>query len=341
MPHSYTTRTVQIRVDAESTVSAVEIRLSGTRTNMQATRTPFGSKSRIDRRDFDACGSRFVFDEAAELSERPTVQMFGHKRSRASANARQVLQDNTLSVGKSLRDDALADAMVRVCNESILTSRDTPQHTLGGATAVGFEARPCSLNRSLLVANDLRRVESVVRGDGNTLHSQVNTQAPRRLGNFRRVRVDRNVQIELAVSEYHVGAADFPRPQLLTHRRRHLQFARHFPFGADSQSGFAEVSREGERARVIAHGRKLFELMLFVALAGECFGDLGYCVDDVLRWQVGLLTYLIVGRMVQVITAVQFLFSRYSRNQSASFRELAHRRFQLFRDVGGNDQHFF
>jgi hypothetical protein len=338
MPQSHTTRTVQIRVDAESTVSAVEIRLSGTRTEMQTARTTFGGISRIDRSDFNACGSRLVFDKAAELGERPAMQMPGHKSLGASANTCQIFQNDALPALFGVCDDALADAMVRVRDKSILTPRDTPEHALGGAAAVGLETRPYLLKRSLLVANLLRRVESIVRRDRNTLHAQVNTQAAGWLRDFRRVRVDRNMQIALAISEYQVCAADFPGPQLLTHRGGHLQLTGDFSFGAGGQSGFAEVSREGERARIVSHGRKLFELVLFVALAGEGFGDFRNRVDDVLRWQVGLLTYLIVRRVVQIVPAVQFLFARHFSDQVTGFRELAHRRFQFLRDLGRDDK---
>lgn len=565
MPDSHTTRTVQIRIDAESTVSAVEVGLIGTRTDMQTARAAFRCISRIDEGDFNACGSRLVFDKAAELSERPAVQIFGHKRSGASAYARQIFQHNSLSVGFGVLDDALTDVMVRVLrgflhitqlfkqlqtffvrqmnvtfrkcfslrtlhnqirrnlsqkcdssaiasdkprialsvqcglslhsflvnaitgqpivkpinqrlarisygynnvennpafpavmfrqanatlsvnnpckvsflrfgqvsnrwlikrfpnlpkvfsfghaksrrpysntalsstwqqccellisrsrvvlsnnliffwrvircathlfdlsfrnistanytiaflkeviknvrDKSFLTSRDTPQHALGGATAVGLEARPCGLKRSLFVVNKLRRVESVGGRDCDSFHAQVNTQAAGWFRNFGRVRVDRDVQVKLAVPEQEVCAAYLPRPQLLAHRGRHLQLTRYFSLWADGQSGFAEVSRKGERARVVTHGRKLLELMLLVALAGKGFGDFSYRVDNVLRWQVGLLTNSTVRRVVQVVAAVQLLFTRYFDNQIAGFRKLAHRRFQFLCDVGRYDQ---
>lgn len=338
MPQSHTTRTVQIRVDAEPTVSAVEVRLRRTRTDMQTARAAFRRISRIDGGDFNACGSRLVFDKAAELRERPTVQMFGHVSLGASADARQIFQDNALPVSFGVRDDALTDAMVRVRDKSILASRDTPQHALGGAAAVGLETRPCSLKRSFLVANKLRRVESIVRRDRNSFHAQVNAQTAGRFRHFGRVRVDRNMQVEIAVPEYQVCASYLPRPQLLAHGGGHLQLAGNLPLWADGQPRLSKASRKRDGARVIAHARKLFELVLLVALAGKGFGDLSYRVDNVLRRQVGLLTNLIVRRMMQIITAVQLLCARYFDNQIAGFRKLAHRRFQFLRDVGRYDQ---
>jgi len=338
MPQSHTTRTVQIRIDAESTVSAVEVGLRRTRTDMQATRATFGRISRIDRSDFNACGSRLVFDKATELGERPAVQVSGHKPFRPPAYARQIFQDDALPALIGAGNDALADAVVRVRDKSILAPGDTLEHALGGAAAVGLETRPRLLKAPLLVANKFRRVESIVRRDRDSLHAQVNAQTAGRFRDFRRICVDRDVQIKLAVSDYQVCAACLPRPQLLTHRGRHLQLTRHLSFRADRQSRLAEVPRQGERARVVTHGRKLFELVKLSALAGKGFGDFRYRVDNVLRRQIGLLADLIVRRMMQVVSAMQFLFIRHFRNQVTGFRKLAHRRLQFLRDVRRDDE---
>src|SRR3984893_3264745 len=61
-----------------------------------------------------------------------------------------------------LGHNLLRDAVVRVCDKSILPSRDTPQHTPGRATAVGLQTSSCLLQLSFLVAHKLRRLESIV-----------------------------------------------------------------------------------------------------------------------------------------------------------------------------------
>jgi len=98
---------------------------------MQATRTSLRGVGRIDEGAFKASGQGLVF---ARL---------GH--------------------------NLLRDAVVRVCDKSILPSRDTPQHTPGCATAVGLQTGSCLLELSFLVAHKLRRVESIVKGTATRL----------------------------------------------------------------------------------------------------------------------------------------------------------------------------
>lgn len=91
-------------------------------------------KSRVNSGDFNACDRRLIFHKLTQLIKRPTVQMFRHKPFSASAYARQIFQDDALIVRTGYRDDCFADAVIRVSDKSILASRDTPQHALGGAT---------------------------------------------------------------------------------------------------------------------------------------------------------------------------------------------------------------
>ncbi len=338
MPDSHTARSVYVGVKPQSTVRAVEIRLSGTRTDMQTTRTTFRSVGGIDRHALNTGGSRLVFDKTAELSERPTMEVFGHKPLGTSADARQIFQDDALPVSFGVRDEALADAVVDVRDKSILPSRDTPQHTLGGAAGVGLETRPGSLKRSFLVVNKLRRVKSIVRRDSNTLYAQINPQTALWFVWFGRVPVDRDVQVKFAISENQVYATNLPCSQLLAHRSGHLHFTGHPTLWANRQRHFMKVAFESQGARIIAHRRKLFEFVLLIRFAGALFGNFRNRVDGVLRRQVSLLTHLIVRRVMQVITAMQSLSEADVSHQITAARKLAHRRLQFVGDMRSDDQ---
>jgi len=55
-----------------------------------------------------------------------------------------------------------------------------------------------------------------------------------------------------------------------------------------------------------------------------------------LRWQAGLLAHLIVGGVVDIVTAMQFPFAGHLRDQVAGFGELADGRFQFTAEVRRN-----
>lgn len=331
-------RTIQIGVQPKLTVPAVEIRLRKTRTDMQTARATFGSISRIDRGDFNACGSRLVLRESAKLRERPAVQVSGHKPLRSSSDTRQIFQDDSLIVRSGMSNDALADAVIRICHEPKFTARETLESSFSSLAPVGLKFAPCLLKASLLVANKLRRVESVVGGHGDPLHSEVNAQATGWFRDFGRIRVDGDVQVKLTIAEYQVCTPDLPSAQLLAHGGRGLNLSRHSTLWANRQCRFVKISLESQSASIVAHARKRFELVLLTALAGELFGNFRNRVNDVLRWQVGLFTDLIVRRVVQVIATMQLLCEAYFSNQIARLRELAHRRFQFVCGVWSNYQ---
>lgn len=338
MPNGHATRTIYVGIKPQSTVSAVKVGLRRTRTDMQATRTAPGRESRIDRSNLNARGGGFVFDKATELGERPSVQMFGHVSLGVPADAGQVFQDNSLLVGLSVRDDFLANAVARVCNKSILTSRDTPQHTLCCAAAVGLESRSCVLKPSLLVTNKLRRVKSAIRRNSNALHAQINPKTAGRRLRFWRFSANRDVQVELSLSENQVCGANLPCTQLGTHRAGHLQLPRYPTFRADRQARFVKIAFESQRARVEAHRRSSLELMLLFTVAGIRLRDFSNRVDRVLRWQAGVLAHLPIGSMVDVVTAMQFPLTCYFGDQIARFGELAHCCSQFVTDVWRNNQ---
>ena len=305
---------------------------------MQATRTSFGSISRINGGDFDTCGNRLVFHELSELVERPTVQMPGHKSLGSSTDARQIFQDDALIVRFCVRDDALADAVVRVCHEPKFTTRETLEGSFSSLAPVGLKFASCLLKASLLVANKLRRVKNVVRGHGHPLYPEVNAQTSAGFRDFGRIRVDGDVQVKLTIAEYQVCTPDLPSAQLLAHGSGGLYLAGDASLRTHRQCRFVKISLESQSASIVAHARKRFELVLLIPFAGELFGDFGNRVNDVLRRQVGLFTNLIVGRVVQVIATMQLLGEAYFSNQIARMRELAHRRFQFVCGMWSNYQ---
>ena len=135
------TRTVDVGIESQSTVSAVEIGLSRTRTDMQATRTSLRAVGRIDEGGFQASGQGLVGGEGLQLCKRPAVQMSEHPAPGPISDARQILKDDSLPVCFRLGHNLLGDTVVRVPDKSMLPSRDTAQHAPGCATAVGLETR--------------------------------------------------------------------------------------------------------------------------------------------------------------------------------------------------------
>ena len=303
---------------------------------MQATRTSLRGVGRIDEGGFNASGQGLVRREGLQLRKRPAVQMSEHPAPGPISDARQILKDDSLPVCFRLGHNLLRHAVVRVPDKSMLPSRDTPQHTPGCATAVGLETRSCLLELSFLMAHKLRRVESIVGANGDSLDTQVNAQTAGWFRDFRRFSTDRDVQVKLTVPEYQIGAASLPGAQLEAPRGGQLQLTRHPTLGADGQTRLVEVTLESQRARIEPQRSSLLKLVLLLGLAGKGFRDFGNRVDHMLRWQAGLPAHPVVGGVVDIVTAMQFPFARHLRDRVAGFGELADGRFQFTAEVRRN-----
>src|SRR5262252_9440046 len=335
MPCGDRFRSIQIGVDPIAAITALEIRLIRTDTQMQTSRTGLRRVPRVDIYDLHSLLGRLVADHLLKFGETPLVNAF---RLAGLTNTVEVFQDDPLIIRFRVGHDLFADTVIGVRDKTPLTARDTRKRPFGALAAVGLERSSSPFVAGFLVANILRRVELPVRCHSHPVEAEIDAEAPLWLFNLRLRDRDRNVQVEVPLAIDQFGGAEFALLKLFAHPGGHLQPASDAAFRTDRQRDGLAVLTKSHRLGVISKGRMRFEVMPLIRVARVNGADLGDRVDHVLRGQRGFLTDEAIALVMDVVLTMQIALKGEFGKSVAGAIELFHSGFEFLAVTSCQDQ---
>lgn len=221
----------------------------------------------------------FVFEEQAQLGERPGMQRCALLLPGLDpfANASQLFNGNAAPGAFSFGNDLLRDYVVDVSGKPLLTSCKLLQSSFGGTGLFPLQllpqpAMPVTNRFSVTTALDI-----TIGSGGNVAHSQIDTKEFCRFhrGVFRKI--DRTEQIELAFAVNQIGLPfDAVKPffLVLAVNQRNNQAS----FRQRPQADLIE-SLETQDALVIRNRTSGLEDRAFRLVAGETLNGFADCPD--------------------------------------------------------------
>src|SRR5262247_2576376 len=120
MPEGDRSCAIEVSVLLKPAITAMEIRLIRTDTNMQTARAHLGGIARLNKDDLDARLFCLVTDHRLQFGEAPIVHNF---RFTAFSNPGELFEHDPLIGRFRSRDDLLASAVISVGNKSLLSAR--------------------------------------------------------------------------------------------------------------------------------------------------------------------------------------------------------------------------
>src|SRR5215471_7042009 len=173
MPCGDRFRSIQISIDPIAAITALEIRLIRTDSQMQTSRTGLRRVPRVDIYDLHSLPGRLVADHPLKLGKTPLVNAF---RLPGLTNPAQVFKNDPLIVRFRVSHDLFADAVVGVRDKTPLTIRDTLERSFGALATVGLERSSSPFVAGFFVANVLRRVKLIVRCHSHAVEAEIDAE---------------------------------------------------------------------------------------------------------------------------------------------------------------------
>ncbi len=290
---------------------------------MQTTMATNRTITRVNHRDFNASGSRFVLNKESQLGKRPVADILA-----SVSNPGQIFQDDALACDLRVGDQTLADAVVLIGDETLFTARDSRQCFLGAFSAVSLKTSPGTLETIFLVPNLFGRFKLAIRAHGHALEAEINSETALRCFNFRGLLADRKMHIENALPVDEFRRTELPGCEFAPETPGHLQLTNHAAFGADGQSSSQEAFAQSQRAGIKTHGRVLLEAMQLIRFTHISRAHFSQRIDDMLAGQARFFADQLVTRVMQVIAAGDALLEGKLRKRIAGVIVLFHRRLQ-------------
>lgn len=245
---------------------------------------------------------RFVGQENPQLTEAPVKmpRSLGLANRSPLRNATEIFNGDPQIVPSGLRDKSFADAVIRVCLEARLASRQLLESALGTLCADKLKSLATILMPPALSLNFVTRESVPIRVNREIDHSKIYPQPSCGVIRIGGLNIARLVEVELAIAIHKIGLS----LQRLEHQA--LTFPALVGNVKPSSNGpdrnFLAISIPMQNTIVIGDRPKGLEGALGLTVEFVGVGDIGYGTYNNLRGQIGESgTGIVVGKFVQLV----------------------------------------